>query len=553
MSEPAEPTTGPPERATTFREVMASREYRAVFSASALSWFGDYAARAAVTALVYMQTHSVAASAATFAISYLPWLGIGAVLSAVAERYSYRRVMIICDVVRLAVMAFIALAHLPVPALMALLFVTALLNPPFDSARSALLPQILDGDRYVVGMSLQKTIGQAAMIAGYVGGAALTAYNANLALLFNAATFGFSACAIGLGVHERPPMLRVEERTSLLRETAEGYSVVFRAPVLRAIAIIVFGGACFGIVPEGLAAAWAAQLTGSATDRGWFQGVIMMSGALGFIIGSLTVARLASPSMRVRLIRPFAIIVPLSLVPALFNPDIVVLVVMTMVCGIALAGMIPATNGLFVQALPPAFRARAFGVMQSGLHLIQGAAVTITGWLAGHFALHHVVGLWGVGGVLLMVLLSLSWPAQATINDAIAANRIRIAAEAHAGSPSGRDFGEDTIDLGRPAAPQRRPRPSRAAGPTPGYLPAHQATSNSATSNTATSNSATSNSATSNSATSNSATSNSAQPGSAANHVAQSGHASAPSGASGQVAGQQAKPSSASSPNAGQF
>ncbi len=86
--------------------MLASREYKAVFSASALSWFGDYAARAAVTALVYQQTNgSVAASAATFAISYLPWLGFGAVLSAVAERHSYRRVMVICDIVRLLIMA----------------------------------------------------------------------------------------------------------------------------------------------------------------------------------------------------------------------------------------------------------------------------------------------------------------------------------------------------------------------------------------------------------------------------------------------------------------
>lgn len=464
MSEPAGSTAGPAERPATFREVMASREYRAVFAASGLSWFGDYAARAAVTALVYIRTESVAASAATFAISYLPWLGIGAVLSAVAERYSYRRVMVICDVSRLAIMAFIALVDLPIPMLMALLFLNALLNPPFDAARSALLPQILDGDRYVVGISMQRTVGQAAMIAGYVGGAALTGYDARLALLFNAATFGFSACAIGLGVHERPAVLRVEERSSLLRETIEGYSVVFRAPVLRAVAVIVFGGACFGIVPEGLAAAWSAQLTGSQTERGWFQGAIMTAGAAGFIIGSLTVTRLASPSLRTRLIRPFAILTPLSLVPAVFNPGLVVLVAMTVVSGIALAGMLPATNGLFVQALPPAYRARAFGVMQSGLHLIQGAAVTVTGWLAGHFALHQVVGVWAVGGVALMVLISLTWPAQATINDAVAANRVRIAAEEHAGMGSSvGDFGEDTIDLGRPMVPQRRPRPAHAA------------------------------------------------------------------------------------------
>jgi len=57
------------DRPATFREVLASGEYRALYLASALSWFGDYVARAAVTALVYQETESVAASAATFAFS----------------------------------------------------------------------------------------------------------------------------------------------------------------------------------------------------------------------------------------------------------------------------------------------------------------------------------------------------------------------------------------------------------------------------------------------------------------------------------------------------
>jgi hypothetical protein len=225
--------------------------------------------------------------------------------------------------------------------------------------------------------------------------------------------------------------------------------------------------ASFGIVPEGLAAAWSAQLTTSPTHRGWFQGAIMMAGAVGFIIGSLVVSRLATPAQRVRLIRPFALLTPLALVPAIFQPGVWVVVAMSVASGITLAGMIPASNGLFVQALPPAFRARAFGVMQSGVHLIQGGAVFVTGWLAAQFPLPHVVGLWGIGGVALMVLLSLTWPSQATINDAVAANRIRIAAEAHAGTTPGGDFGEDTIDLGRPTAPQRRPRPTHSAMPKP--------------------------------------------------------------------------------------
>ena len=48
-------------------------------------------------------------------------------------------------------------------------------------------------------------------------------------------------------------------RSHLLRETAQGFPIVFGRPVLRAIAVLVFSAMLFSIVPEGLAAAWAAE------------------------------------------------------------------------------------------------------------------------------------------------------------------------------------------------------------------------------------------------------------------------------------------------------
>src|SRR5205814_93647 len=263
------------DRPATFREVLASREYRAVFAASALSWLGDSMARAAVTALVYRETRSVLASAVTFAISYLPWLGIGPVLSALAERYPYRRVMVTCDLVRMATMALVAVPWMPLPAMVALLFLTSLLNPPFEASRSALLPKLLDGDRYVVAVSMWATVAQAALITGYFAGGALAAYDARLTVLFNA------------------------------------------APV-------------------------------------------------GFIIGGLFVGRLVPPRTRQRLIRPFALVPPIALALGLTAPPVYGAALISAVCGFASAAALPAINGLFVQALPNAFRARAFGVMSSG-------------------------------------------------------------------------------------------------------------------------------------------------------------------------------------------
>lgn len=410
------------ERQATFREVFSQPEYRAVYLASALSWFGDYISKAAVTVLVYEQTQSVAMSAAAFAISYLPWLLGGPLLATIAERSPYRTVMVSADLIRMVLVGVIALIEMPAALLLVLIFLCTLANPPSQAARSALLPLILTGDRLVVGLSVNLTTGQAAQVAGYLAGAAVAAVNPRLALAVDAGTYALSALLIRFGVRSRPPAMTAAHRSHLLRETADGFRIVFGTPVLRSIAVLVFAAMLFAIVPEGLAAAWAATLGGdSEAHRGFSQGVIMAASPAGFIIGGLVTARLLRPDVRRALIRPFAVIAPLSLVPALFGPSAMGIAAMAAVCGFAVAGMMPAANGLFVQALPHGFRARAFGVMQSGTQIMQGAAVLATGVLAEHNPIPRVVGLWSLAGVVLILLASTQWPSADRFNALVAA------------------------------------------------------------------------------------------------------------------------------------
>jgi MFS family permease len=431
--------TRPGNRPATFGEVFASTEYRAIYAASALSWVGDYMAKAAVTALVFKQTGSVTASAATFAISFLPWVIGGPVLAALAERYPHRTVMIVCDVARAALIALLTIPRVPVPMMLVILFGAALLNPPFDASRSALLPRVLDGDRYVVGIAVQNSTGQAAQVVGYLAGAALAAVHPRIALLVDATTFLISALIIGLLVRGRQPLLSRAQRTHLLKETAQGFRVVFGTPVLRAIAVTVLAMQLFTSPPEGLAAAWAGRSEHVAAHRGLAQGLIMMGAPFGYFIGGLVISRFVGPELRRKLIRPFAVLAPATLIPALLDPPAPVVALLAALCGVCVSGLIPASNGLFVQVLPRQYRARAFGVMQSGLQVTQGGAVMIVGILAAHGSLPIVVGLWSVGGVALVLAVSARWPSVDEFDVAIERNRVANAtaeaAERAAGLP----------------------------------------------------------------------------------------------------------------------
>ncbi len=114
--------------------------------AQLLSLIGDQFAIEALTWLVFDRSDSPLLAAITYAISFLPWLIGGPLLSGIADRWPRRELMVVCDLVRSILMLAMAVFGWPIWALCALLFCTELLAPPFGAARAAVLPEILTGD-----------------------------------------------------------------------------------------------------------------------------------------------------------------------------------------------------------------------------------------------------------------------------------------------------------------------------------------------------------------------------------------------------------------------
>jgi hypothetical protein len=271
------------------------------------------------------------------------------------------------------------------------------------------MPAMLGRDRYVAGLAMTSATFHPIQVAGYFLGASLAAIDPPIAFGLNAVTFGVSALLVRTCVRLREPGLRRERRTSLLRETGDGFRIVFGNSALRALVLLVFCGSLFAIVPEGLGAAWAAARTSDDVHRAWAQGLLMAAVPAGMALGSLAVSRLLRPSWRYGVLRPLAVAAPLALVPALFDPRIPVAAALALVSGFAVGGLLPIANGQFVQALPSAYRARAFGVVSAGLQLLQGFAVLATGALAQRFDLPVVVGVWSLAGVVLMLTVAVAW------------------------------------------------------------------------------------------------------------------------------------------------
>ena len=103
-----------------------------------LSYAGDQFAQVAIAILVYGRTHSAFLTAPAYALTYLPPIAGGPLLSGLADLFPRRRVMIVCDVFWVGTVGLMAIPGIPFTLLCVLLFCTVLTGVPFSSARTAL-------------------------------------------------------------------------------------------------------------------------------------------------------------------------------------------------------------------------------------------------------------------------------------------------------------------------------------------------------------------------------------------------------------------------------
>ncbi len=167
-----------------------------MWASDLLSLIGDFAAVLALGVLVLSRTHSPIAVALVSAAAFAPAFGIGPLLATVADRFAYRHVMIACDLFRALCYGAILLITLPLPGLVATVFLAHCASFPFSAARGAQLPQIA-GAHYGAAQSLSQSTGQLATLLGAAtGGTFLLLGGARGALLVNVLTFLASAVLV---------------------------------------------------------------------------------------------------------------------------------------------------------------------------------------------------------------------------------------------------------------------------------------------------------------------------------------------------------------------
>ena len=408
-----------PPRAT-FREVFAVREFRAVWFSQVLSVAGDRLALVALTLLVFDRTGSPLLAGLVYASGYLPWVVGGLFLSELADRYPRRTVMVVCDAVRAVLVAIMVVPHVPVWALVALLFVATMFAPPFDSARAAITADILSGERYVLGTAITQTTFLAGQAIGAVaGGVAVAFLGVRPALAIDAATFVLSALLVGLGTRARPAAARPEQaqseqaqskraqsklaQPSPLARMQAGLRLVFTDRALRTL--LLFGWlVVFYTIPEGIAAPYAAGLGGGSIAAG----LVIASTVVGTTIATPLFSRFVGPRRRIDLMGPLAVLTCATLVLTAFRPGLAASLVIFSLSSVFGTYQL-AANTAFVVRVPNERRAQAFGIANMGVVVGQGAAFVAAGAAAEVLTPAAVIAIGGALGTVVALVLTLRW------------------------------------------------------------------------------------------------------------------------------------------------
>ncbi len=407
----------------SFSEVMANREFRAMWAAQLLSIAGDQLARVAMTLLVYDRTRSPLLTALTYAVTFLPWLLGGVGLSGLADRLPRREVMIVADIARLALvsgMATIITVSRSAAALVlmaGLLFLVTLLDSPFKSARSALVADVLIGPRYALGTAVTQITLQTGIVAGFaLGGVVVAAVGARSALLADAATFAASAVLLAAGVRRRPAAAPAASAGSgsHLSGIAAGVRLVFGSPRLRTLMLLGWLVA-FYAAPMSLAAPYAARF--HRLPLAVATGLVFAGMPLGTVAGAALFSRLLRPPWQRRLMGPLAIAACAVLMCFWAAPGFGLSLVLFAVAG-ACASYQVAANAAFVADVPPGRRGQAFGLANGGMQVLQGLWFIVAGAIATLAGPATVIGLSGGLGAVLAVSLAISWRRMSAVSPA---------------------------------------------------------------------------------------------------------------------------------------
>ena len=372
---------------TTYRAVFAVSEFRVLFAGMLMYVLGFEFELIGLSVLVFAQTRSAFLTALTFSMGFAPQAIGGALFTAVADRLPARLVIGTGLLIRAVPGLVIGLwPALPVPVMLALVAAAATQAPVFTAAISGLLPDVLDGDRYVLGRSVFNLTAAGTQIAGLgIGGVLLAAVPVRWLLLAAGGALVIAAVITRLGLRPRTARApRSRARTprgqarGIVRATMAGNAYLLRDRTVRGLLLAQWLPGWFVTGAESLIVPYTGSLGRPASAAG----PLLAAMPAGMLIGDLLVGRFCAPATRTRLAFPLAAAMGVPLLALVFRPPLPLACLILLACGAGFAYQLGIQQA-FLDSLPERRRGQGFGLNSTGMMGGQGLTPAVAGALAG--------------------------------------------------------------------------------------------------------------------------------------------------------------------------
>ncbi|MFF1715224.1 MFS transporter [Streptomyces sp. NPDC058268] len=231
-----------PDQPPSTSDSLWTADFRALFTASAISQLGTNIGYVALPLLAVSALHASAGQVGLLAaLGTAAFLLIGLPAGAWVDRMRQRRVLIAADLVRAALFASIPVAWGLDRLTLGQLYVVALLNGCatvfFDVGSQTVLPQLVGRDGLVRANAAMVSLQAAGSIGGRgAGGGLVQLLTAPLAVICSAAGYLASAISLTRVRPSQPVPTRGERTTGLRTEIAQGLRHVLGNQELRALA-----------------------------------------------------------------------------------------------------------------------------------------------------------------------------------------------------------------------------------------------------------------------------------------------------------------------------
>ena len=352
--------------------MSARARFVALFAADVVSVLGTRVSMLAIPWLVLVTTGSATKMGLVAGAEMLPYVLSGVLAAPLADRFGVRRATIVTDTgSALAMVGIAAAPALGFGWLVVLVAVAGATRGLGDRVKHVMLRPLAEeaGIRVIRVTSAYEGFSRTAMLLGSAAGGLLIAWVGPLGAIWVDAV-SFALCALVVATLVRLPdgAIPPQAPERYLVALRGGFRVLWRDDLLPSMIVMLFALNMFN--QAGVAVfipVWVEQVLHSPEALGLVLGTFAAGAVLGAVVFTAIAPKL--PMYQTFMLGALLAGAPRWLVLGLTH-DLVVICVVTFLCGLAMASVNPVIGAMLYERVPPELQARAFGVC---------TAITFTG------------------------------------------------------------------------------------------------------------------------------------------------------------------------------